>query len=98
MHVLKVPIANTRMGIFFQRKQLRIIIVTFVYVKLRRGLTGGENEDYDDVQSIASDKDDQQHDSSSQMDFVNPEEMPESYCFSVMIAEQCGAVYQSEQL
>ncbi len=76
-----------------------------MYVKLR-GSTGGENEneDDDDVQSIAADKDDQQHDSSSQVDFVNPEEMPEEYCFSGMIAfflwgfiiedpQQC-AVYQ----
>ena len=78
-----------------------------MYVKLR-GSSGGENEDDDDVMSTtAGDKDDHQHDPSSQLDVVNPEEMPEDYCFSGMIAfflwgfiiedpQQC-AVYQSKQ-
>ena len=80
-----------------------------MYVKLR-GSTGGENEDDDDIQSITADKKDyQQLDSSSQqLDVVNPEEIPEDYCFSGMISfflwgfitedpQEC-AVYQSIQV
>jgi hypothetical protein len=80
-----------------------------MFVKLR-GSTGGKSCDEDDnyVTSTTADKDDdKQHaDSCSLLDVVNPEEMPEDYCFSGMIAiflwgfiiedPQC-AVYQSKQ-
>ena len=78
-----------------------------MYVKLR-GSTGGENDDDDDdVLSTTADKDNQQHDLSLQSGaVVNPEEMPDDYCFSGMIAfflwgfivddPQC-ALFQSKQ-
>jgi hypothetical protein len=80
-----------------------------MFVKLR-GSTGGETCDEDDdfATSTTADKDDDEQlaDSCSPSDVVNPEEMPEDYCFSGMIAfflwgfiieDPQRAVYQSKQ-
>ena len=108
----KVLIASTKMEIFPRAKSIadhHRYICECMFVKLR-GSTGGETCDEDDdfATSTTADKDDDEQlaDSYSPSDVVNPEEMPEDYCFSGMIAfflwgfiiedPQC-AVYQSKQ-
>jgi hypothetical protein len=66
-----------------------------MFVKLR-GSTGGETCDEDDdfATSTTADKDDDEQlaDSYSPSEVVNPEEMPEDYCFSGMIAISFGVL------